>query len=60
MREVSVTESAVSVEEEFEAASRRLSFRIFSSVKVMAEAVEVVDEVAVDDDCVLRKCFFFV
>ena len=60
MREVSVTESVVSVEEEFEAASKRLSFRIFCSVKEMVEAVDVDDEVCVDDDRVLRKCFFFV
>jgi hypothetical protein len=60
MREAPVTEPAVPVEEEPEAASRRLSLSISCSVKSMAEAVEVDDEVPEDDDRALRRCFFFV
>ena len=60
MREASVTEPAVPVEEEPEAASRRLSLRISCSVKAMAEAVEGDDEVPEEDDRALRRCFRFV
>ena len=60
VREASVIEPAVPVEEEPEAASRRLSLRISWSVKAMAEAVEVDDKVPEDDDRALRRCFFFV
>ena len=60
MREASVTEPAVPVEEEPEAASRRLSLRISCSVKAMAEAVEGDDEVPEEDERVLCRCFRFV
>ena len=59
MREASVTEPAVPVEEEPEAGSRRLSLRISCSVKAMAEAVEGDDEVPEDEDRALRRCFLF-
>ena len=60
MREASVIEPAVPVEEEPEAASRRLSLRISCSVKAMAEAGEGDDEVPEEDDRALRRCFRFV
>ena len=59
MREASVTEPAVPVEEEPEAASRRLSLRISCSVKAMADAGEG-DEVPEEEDRALRRCFRFV
>uniref|UniRef100_R7WDR5 Putative ATP-dependent RNA helicase DDX11 n=1 Tax=Aegilops tauschii TaxID=37682 RepID=R7WDR5_AEGTA len=55
VREASVTEPAVPVEEEPDAASGRLSLRISCSVKAMAEAGEGDDEVPEEDDRALRS-----
>ncbi|EMS56882.1 Peptide chain release factor 1 [Triticum urartu] len=55
VREAPVTEPAIPVEEELEAASRRLSRKISCSVKAMAEAIEVDDGVPEDDDRALRS-----
>ncbi|VAH91993.1 unnamed protein product [Triticum turgidum subsp. durum] len=55
VREAPVTEPAIPVEEELEAASRRLSCKISCSVKAMAEAIEVDDGVPEDDDRALRS-----